>query len=90
MAALVRYEQANLTLTLKGDKTYRLLANGGPGHSTEVIGSWKIVGTSLLLQQMDHGRELGYPQVYTIDKSYRYFSVTKDQAGVKTTVSFSK
>lgn len=88
IANLTKLQQYSLTLTLKGDNTYTLRTIGGPNLTPQITGTWRVTGSSLSLQQMDHGQERGYPQVYTLDKSSKSFSVTKDQSGITTTIAF--
>lgn len=90
LAGLRKLEQYSLTLTLKGDHSYTLLTSGGPKGGPQVNGKWTVLGSSLSLQQMAQGQERGYPLVYTIDRSEKSFSVTKDQSGISTTVTFYK
>lgn len=88
VANLTKLQQMELTLTIKSDRTYTLRSLGGPRQTPQITGTWRVTGTSLSLQQTDHGRELGYPQVYTIEKTGKSFTVTKSQSGLTTTLSF--
>jgi len=89
MANLTKLQQIQLTLTLKGDHTYALRSIGGPQQTPQINGTWHVSGNSISLQITSGGQERGYPQVYTIDKTAKNFTVTKtDQTGITSTVSF--
>jgi len=85
---LMQIQQMELTLTVKGDHTYTLRSIGGPKMTPQITGRWRLEGDNLFLQQTDKGLDRGYPQVYTVEKTGHSFAVTKEQAGMMTTISF--
>ena len=80
MAQIKSQEQIKITLTLKGDKTFTIVAIGGPRQQPPVTGTYTATASVLTIRPVVKGKTID--QVFNIAKDGKSMTLSQGPASV--------